>query len=225
MLHAPALGTCPHHLTPSSPVPRRVFHAPARFHPGYSLLGRWLRRRTGDARYAEALHVLVLTGLALVLLFGHFLSAALLLPAAAPQTTTAYWLVQASLAGLALAAGVVGFRPALAVACTSDALHLAQGRRRLVVPYAALASVRRITARRFHRHERRYAATRAFLGVLGGEVLLLRLARGGPVVVGLPAPELAALHALLDETARASMRTEGDFATERAGEREHGSKA
>lgn len=195
----------------------RAFHAPPRFHPGYSLLGRWLRRRTGDRRYGEALHILLATGFVLVLIFGHFLSAALLFTSA-----PAYWLVQAGLVGLALATGVAGVRPALTVRCTADALHVVQGRRTLTVPYAALVAARRITARRFHRHERRYAATRIFLGVLDDEVLLLHLEHGGPVALGLPAPELAALHDVLDETAHAATRREGDFVTERTGARGHG---
>lgn len=199
----------------------RTFHVPPRFHPGYSLLGRWLRRRTGDRRYAEALHIVLMTGFVFTLIFGHFLGSALLAATATPQATAVYWLVQASIAGLALATGVVGIRPALAVTCTDDALRIEHGDRALTVPYAALASVRRITGQHFHRHARRYAATRAFLGVLGDEVLLLRLVHGGPLVIGLPAPELARLHDVLDETARAATRTDASVKG-REGELEKG---
>lgn len=201
----------------------RVFSASRRFHPGYSLLGRWLRRRTGDRRRAEALHVLVLTGLALVLLLLHYLSGALLHDyfAAPPSAVWTYRLGLAGLTGLILATGVVGFRPALTVTCDAEALRLAQGDRTLTLPYARLASVERVTARRFHRHERRYAATRPFIGVLQDEVLLLRPTRGGPVAIGLPSDDLDALYDHL-ETASASTRREGDFITERTGAREHG---
>lgn len=205
-------------------MPARVFHAPRRFHPGYSPLGRWLRRRTGDHRYAEALHVLLLTGLALALLFLHFLSGALLgeLWAAQPSARWIYGLSLAGLGGAGLVPCVVGLRPALTVTCAADTLRLAQGASTITVPYAALASVQRITAQRFHRHERRYAATRTFLGVLDEDVLLLRTADAPPVVIALPAADLDALQTHL-ETARTPARTENDFATERTGAREHGS--
>lgn len=209
-------------------MPACAFHAPPRFHPGYSLLGRWLRRRTGDARYAEALHVLLLTGFALALLFLHFLGDALLdtQGAAQPSTWWIYGISMAGLVGLGLATGVVGFRSGLTVTCTVDALQIAQGPRTLTLPYAALASVRRVTARRFHRHERRYAATRAFLGVLQDEVLLLRTSDAGPVVIGLPEDELDALQAHLEtaacETTRAPMHIESASVKGRADELEKG---
>jgi hypothetical protein len=60
--------------------------------------------------------------------------------------------------------------------------------------------VETITARRYHRHERRYAATQAFIGVLGDTVLLVRRANGGPVIVALPSDAQAALHERLSAT-------------------------
>lgn len=172
-----------------------TFHAPRRFHAGYSWLGRWLRRRT-DRLQGEALHVLVLTGMALALLLAHFLSWTLLHErlAASPTATALYWAGQLTLLGAVLGIGVVGFRPALTVTGTRRAVRLTQGPRTLSIPLDAITAVEPISAQRYHRHERRYAATRVFIGVRGDTVLLLRRTDGGPVVIGLPPDAQAALH-------------------------------
>lgn len=170
------------------------FHAPRRFHPGYSWLGRWLRRRT-DRLQGEALHVLVMTAVALILLLIHYLSWTLLHERFNTSLAweAGYWMSQGALLATALGVGVVGFRPALTVTCDADTLHATQGGRTLRLPLDTVTSVETITARRYHRHERRYAATQAFIGVLGGTVLLVRRANGGPVIVALPPNAQAAL--------------------------------
>lgn len=187
-------------------VAARTFHAPRRFHPGYSWLGRWLRRTT-DRRQGEALHILIVTGLALVLLLVHYLSWTLLYEQfeAVPATEQIYWLSQLGLLGATAALCLVGVRPALAVTTRPDVLHLEQGNHTLTVPHAAITSIQVITARRFHRHERRYAATHVFIGTMGDTVLLLRRAEGGPVVIGLPPSTQNALRARLETIPTDSM--------------------
>lgn len=187
------------HDAPSGSVASRTFHAPRRFHPGYSWLGRWLRRRT-DRRQGEALHILIVTGLGLGLLLVHYVSWTLFYESleATPLHQQIYWLSQAALLGVTAALCLVGVRPALVVTARPRALHVEQGDRSLTVPYDALTSVQLIAARRFHRHERRYAATRVFLGAVPNEVLLVRRAEGGPVVLGLPPSAQDALHAHLE---------------------------
>ncbi len=188
----------------------RIFHTSRHFHPGYSLLGRWLRRSVGDRRRAEALHLLIGTGFALALVLIHFAVSTLLPPGTLPM-----WYV-AGLGGvgaLGLGLGVLGMRPTLAVVCRDEAreLRLHQGANQLTVAYDAIKSVEPIGARRFHRHERRYAATHVFIGRLGDELLLLRTERG-PVAIGLDtADDHAALAGHL-ETARAKTRTEDALA-------------
>ena len=206
----------------SASVSSCAYRTSRRFHPGYSLLGCWLRRRT-DRRHAEALHILLLTGLALFLLLTHYLSGALLHEgfAAPPSGAWIYWLSQAGCVGIALATCVIGFRPALTVTCTARALHLEQGDRSLAVPYTTLTSIQRISAQRFHRHERRYAATRVFIGELRDAVLLLHTAQDGPVALALPTSDLEALQEHL-ETARTSTRTESTSVNGREGELESG---
>ena len=192
------------------PLLTRIFHTSRRFHPGYSLLGRWLRRSVGDRRRAEALHILIGTGFALALVLAHFVASTFWPPAAQPMLYTA---VLGGALALALGLGVVGFQPTLAVVCRDKAgeLHLQQGADRLTVPYDAIESVEPISALRFHRHERRYAATHVFIGSLGDEVLLLRTGRG-PVVIGLDAAADQSALAEHLETARAAARTEDALA-------------
>lgn len=189
----------------------RTFHTSRRFHPGYSPLGRWLRRQTGDRRRAEALHLLIGTAYALAVVMGYFAFSTLWPSAAA--LTNGYALLWMS-GSLALAgAGLIGFRPALSVTCRDDAeeLRLTQGERTLMLPYDAIASVEQISALRFHRHERRYAATHVFIGRLGDDVLLLRTERS-PVVIGLDTAEEQSALADHLETARTPARTENAVA-------------
>jgi len=178
----------------SSSVADASFHAPRRFHPGYSWLGRWLRRRT-DRLKGEALHVLIMAAAALVLLLIHYLSWTLLHEAfsTTPGLEAGYWITQLALLAGVLGLGAVGFRPALTVTCDADALRVQQGPRSVQVPLDAVASVEAISAQRYHRHERRYAATRSFIGALGETVVLVRRANGGPVVIALPPDAQAAL--------------------------------
>lgn len=177
------------------------FHAPRCFHPGYSWLGRWLRRRT-DRLQGEALHVLLLTGAVLVLLLVHYLSWALLYERfdTTPMLEVGYWMSQLTLLVVTLGVGGVGFRPAFRVTCQPDAITLTQGRRTLTVPLDALTAAEVISAQRFHRHERRYAATCVFIGALHNDVLLLRRAEAGPIVIALPPDAQAALHDRLATT-------------------------
>jgi len=176
-------------------VASRTFHAPRRFHPGYSWLGRWLRRRT-DRRQGEALHILIVTALALVLLLAHYVSWTLLYEqfARSPSLEWIYWSSQLGLLGVIGAACLAGMRPALTVTCSPQSLVLEQGARTYSIPYDAITSVQPITAQRFHRHEHRYAATDVFIGALHDEVLLVRRTGSGPVVLGLSPPVHDALH-------------------------------
>lgn len=188
-------------------VASRTFHAPRRFHPGYSWLGRWLRRRT-DRQQGEALHILIVTGLALGLVLVHYLSWTLFyeLFETTPLAQRIYWTSQLVLLGATAALCLVGARPALVVTARSDALSIEQGGRTLTVPYEAITSVQSIPARRFHQHERRYAATRVFIGAMHENVLLLRRIEGGPVVIGLPPSSHEALHAHLNTVQAAPSR-------------------
>jgi hypothetical protein len=167
---------------------RVTFTISRRFHPAYSLLGRWMRRWLDDDRRAEALFILVLSGVALTLLLSQYLAWALLKPfiAAAPDgpAALAFWIGQVGALGLVIGTCVVGFQPAITVTADTDRLRLRQHDRVLVVPYAAIGDVSIISARRYHRHWRRYAATHTFVNHPDDDLLLLRTDIG-PVVLSL----------------------------------------
>ena len=172
------------------------FHISGRFHPGYSLLGRWLRRTTGDARRAEALLIVALVGLLVVLAGGQALAWMLLqdvleVAPRAPEAA-AFWLAQLGAALGYVLFGLVGFQPPITVTCMPGALVLCQGGRTLALPYHAIASAEPVSALRFHRHWRRYAATHVFVNRIPDPLLLLRTT-SGPVVLGLSAGDQAAL--------------------------------
>jgi hypothetical protein len=180
---------------------RTTFTIPRRFHPAYSLLGRWMRRWLDDERRAEALFIIVLSVLALALLLAQYLAWALLQPAieATPEGPTAilFWIGQVAAVVLIVGFCVVGFEPAIVVTAEEDALHLQQKDCSLTLPYDAIETADTISARRYHRHWRRYAATHAFVNRPDGDLLLLRT-DDGPVVLGLAPDDREALLDHLD---------------------------
>lgn len=173
-------------------------YIPRRFHPPHSLLGRWLQRRLGDARQAEAVYYLVLTGIALGLVLLQYLTWAVFeAPIRGnPSLARAYGLGTFAVLGVVVGTCLVGWKPPIRVRVAGRALLIRQGRRLVRVPLQTIETVACIPALRYHRHERRYAATRSFVNRLEPELLLIRTC-GGPVVLSLPAPERARLHALL----------------------------
>lgn len=164
----------------------RTFRSARCYDPSHSLLGRAFRRWTGDRLRGEALFVVALTALALFVLMTHYLSWALLQSylTAEPSRQVIFWLGQLVSAAVWGGVGLVGFRPGVTATCASGALRLEQGGRTRTVPYDAVEEARVISATRYHRHYRRYAATAVFAARLAETVLLLRT-EGGPVVVGL----------------------------------------
>lgn len=180
---------------------RRTFYVPRRFHPAYSLLGRWLQRRVGDVRQAEAFFLIILALLLLALLLAQYVAWVLLKPAilAAPTGTVAlaFWGVQAGTFTGGLLACAVGFRPAVSVTVTASGLCLEQGRRMLTLALEEVEATTPISALRFHRHYARYAATHVFANRVTPEALLLQTAFG-PVAVGLLPADHAALQTLLE---------------------------
>ena len=182
-----------------------TFRIPRRFDPRCSLLGRGLRRLVRDPLRAEAYFVLALAGLALGWLLAQYAANALIQPrlnGPANPAALRFWAVQGGLLLFLVFTCAVGVAPATVVTCTpSGGLRLRQGRRRLALERAEIEAVKNITPLRYHRHERRYAATQAFVGRLRHDLLLLRTAHG-PVVLGLALEDQAALRRHL-EAARA----------------------
>ncbi len=164
---------------------RRTFYVPRRFHPAYSLLGRYVQRVIGDERRAEALFLVVLSMILLGLLLVQCLAWTFLNPAAS-------WLSQVGALTLCVVTCVLGYKPAITVTCTEIGLCLCQGLRALKLDYTEITSIETISALLFHRHYRRYAATEAFVNRMERDLLLLETTHG-PVVIGLPPRDHAAL--------------------------------
>ena len=176
------------------------FHTPRRFHPAYSLLGRLLRRVCHDTRHAESVYLVVVCSLALLLLLAQYLAWAFVGPAilAAPSGSTAMTFWASQLGGLLLLIGGagVGFRPAVYVTLTHDALHLRQGTRTLRLDLHGLGDPKPVTALEAHRHWNRYARTQPFYSRLADALLLFRTPEG-PVLLGLALEDRDALVAAL----------------------------
>ena len=164
-----------------------TFQSPSSFDPSYSLLGRAFRYGTGDRLRGEALYIVALTGLAVVLLMTHYLGWALLQPILTqnPSWQMLFWAGQLASGVVWGIVGLVGIRPSVTVSCNTSTVRFHQGGRTYTVPYDGLDRVASISATTYHRHYRRYAATKVFVSQVPDELLLLRTPHG-PVVVGLP---------------------------------------
>lgn len=101
-------------------------------------------------------------------------------------TALRFWIAQVGSVLFVVGACLIGFRPALLVRASrdDDMLRLEQGTDRLSLSLDAIDQVAAIDTRRYHRHYRRYAATRVFAGRLPDTVVLLTTT-DGPVVVSL----------------------------------------
>ena len=181
------------------PVPLR-FVIPRSLYPPASLLGRLVRRGARDARQAESLYVVTA---ALVLCLATLSSQwGWIGWGTDPDTAVAYFVAQVVGGVLLVGTCLLGWRPRVVVAAHERKLDVQQGAEALSLHYGQVASAERITAEAYHRHWRRYAATRAFVGRLPEELLLLRT-EAGPVVLGLAAPDLDRLESHLADRVEA----------------------
>lgn len=177
----------------------RTFESSSSYQARYSLLGRAIRAWRGDRLQSETFFIVALTALTLALLMSHYLGWALLKPylTTHPGWQMAFWGVQVG-SGLLLAGiGLVGVCPSVQVTCSSDTVTFRQGDRGCTLSSAAIDDVALISATRYHRHYRRYAATQIFVSHLPDEVIRLRTDEG-PVIVALadPADQSALLNHL-----------------------------
>jgi len=194
-----------------------TFHTSRRFDPSHSLLGRAVRRWTGDPLRGEAVFYLVLSALVLALLMAHYLGWALLQPLMEADATESwqvlFWIGQLASVGLVTAIGGIGFRPGVEVAFDPEtaSLHLQQGASERRLGPSDVREATRISAQRYHMHYRRYAATDAFVAEATDDMLLLRTA-DGPVVLALPsadALETMRAHLTAQEADPASVMSPG----------------
>ena len=175
----------------------RTLEAPRTYRPSASLLGRAIQAWTNDRLRSEALYLVTMTGLTLLLLMAHYLGWALLSSTLSPTPAweRLFWGVQVGSVLVLIGLGLVGFRPAVCVTCRPHAVTLQQGDQTRALSPPDIQDVRLISAQRYHRHHRHYAATQVFASAISEQVLCIRTG-DGPVVVALPEP--AAQAALVD---------------------------
>ena len=179
----------------------RTFESPSSYQPRYSLLGRAIRAWVGDRLQGEAVFIVALTALTLALLMSHYLGWALLKPylTAHPGWQMVFWGVQIGSGLLLAVVGLVGVCPSVQVTCSADTITVRQGDRSCTLSAASIEDAALISATRYHRHYRRYAATQVFASHLPDEVIRLRTDEG-PVIVALADPaDQSALLDRLDE--------------------------
>lgn len=167
---------------------------PSRFHAARSLLGRWIRLRSVDARQAESTYFVVAVLSFLTLLLVHFLGWSLVQPSGAG---TAIVLSEVVLILAYAAFAFAGRDRAITIRTEESSLRISRdGDGELILPYDEIEGACRIDARTFHRHYRRYAQTRAFVNHVHAELLFFRW-NGIPVVLGPADDDLSALLQLL----------------------------
>jgi hypothetical protein len=194
----PAVFSAPE---PPLPVPLR-FVIPRSLYPPASLLGRLVRRWAGDARQAESLYVVAA---ALVLCVGMLISQwGWIVFGTDPTSAVAYFAAQVIGGAVLVGTCMLGWRPRVVVTARDRMLDVRQGAEALSLHYGRIHAAERISADAYHRHWRRYAATRAFVGRLPDELLLLRTP-SGPVVLGLGAPDLDRLETHLADCVETSV--------------------
>lgn len=183
-----------------------TYNIPSRFHPGYSLLGSWIRERVGDRRRAESLFIVTSGVVALVLALSQYFAWALLDP---PEIR--FLISQIIVAGLYAVVCLIGRQPEITVTLADRGIEI---NRRIpsaefpwilsrevesdVVPFRRIRRVTTIDANLYYRHHARYAGTRAFVNRIPPRLVLIELP-DGPVILGLEPADCAAFLRQLEE--------------------------
>ncbi len=174
---------------------------PRRFHPGHSLLGRWIRARVSDARVAEGAFILAFSAILLVVTIGQYVAWAVLQPAMAadPTLLPIFWFAQLLAVVLFVAVCVAGWRPAIAIVVGDDALVVEERTRTTRIPLLGIERVARISYQTYYSHYRRYARTRSYLSPAADGDAVLVETPDFPIVFALPAEDREALIARLTD--------------------------
>lgn len=178
-----------------------TYHIKRRFHVGYSILGRQIRRRITDEHYAEGVFIIAFAALFICLVIVNYLGWAVLqsMYAGAPNESAAitYWIGQVILLFLFSTFCVFGFKPAVHISFDSQkGLSIKQGLEQENIPLQNIRAASRISALRFHRYHRKYSATKAFFVRLPPSLALISTDKG-PVLLGLSEKENEELITLL----------------------------
>lgn len=170
-------------------------HVPPCFAPTRSPLARLVASRVADRRQAEAAYYGALVVLAaMTLLALQWTGMALIERGGLAHTVTVLGPALALFAAFA----VGGRQRGIAVSLSGDELVIARGATRLAVPCNRIADVREVPDAEVHRHWSRYEQTILFVNRRPEHHLLLRLADGRVVVLGLDPRDRARLAEALE---------------------------
>lgn len=183
---------------PDTLLPLMYATVPPAFDPASSLLGRLVRRWAHDERQAASLYVVAAALMLVVATLAGQWGWVLWGQDADGASNLVLFAVQIGGGLLVGCAALVGWRRPIHVHADSDALTVQCGAESFVLSLDALSSAERITPSAYHRHWRRYAATRSFVNRLPDVLLLLRTDHG-PIVLGLSASDLERLETYLSE--------------------------
>lgn len=166
----------------------------------YSPAGRLIRRRIPDSRQAENVFILFAVAVLLVLMLANqfawaFIRTEVLASPEGPLAI-AFWVTQL-VAGFGYLFGfVVGFKPEIVVTWTPETLRIDTESDSVSVDHEDVLGVQVVSPLSYHRHYRRYAATRDFVNRLPEEVLLVQT-DDGPIMLGLDADDRSTLMKLM----------------------------
>ena len=122
----------------------------SRFHIGYSLLGRQIRRRQTDAHYAEGIFIIAFSILTVVMVVFNFLGWGFIQPFLsgpyAETITLSFWIGQVLSGLLFFSLCMLGFKPAISVTVQENKLlTIKQGKQFLQIPLDSIQSTTQIS--------------------------------------------------------------------------------
>lgn len=177
-----------------------ILTIPRRFHTGYSLLGKAVRKRIGDRLYAEGMYILILAAILICAVLAFYLGWALLQPVIqTEQDAFIFACAQAFVAMFIFMTCIWGYKPALQIEYSSEALVIKHGDLARRISAGSVRSCSPLSALDYHRHFRKYGQTLFFSNRSSDHLMLIRT-DDGPVVLGLPEQNWEAVRHLLERS-------------------------
>jgi len=186
-----------------SDAPAPVFTIPRSFSPTHSVVGRLIRRRSGDRLRGEALYIFIVTMAVVAWLLAGFAAWAMLADVitadpAGPAGLTFFGIqVAVPIVGLLIAG--VGFRPEIRIEIDGSRLVITRGSDQHEWPLDEPLSLRTIDAVTYHRGLRLLDTTRPFINRPAENVLAITLG-DETVVLGLAPEDRKELESLLSRS-------------------------
>ena len=162
------------------------FYIPGRFHPAYSLLGRFIRRRNPDPLRGESLYIVAAVAIGSALLLTQTVIWTVFSPASVGLTVAVG--SQIGVALVFIATCVVGWQPRIELVLDENSIEINSFTGKYRIPLGLVKRATCIDAQLFYRYYRRYERTMSFVNRIPPTLVLLELDER-PVVLGLSAPD------------------------------------